>query len=208
MANLPVSLDGGHAQLVSLDSEAGTVTFTRNGETTDHLRLATVAFIKQLPALPNVQPALEFVTVDPPKEGASGEEQAGWATISSLRVTLPPNSELANHALISRLLLAPSTAQRQLAIISNAHAGARHAPLAIEHLVVPLLAAAGVGCAVHPTQSEGHAGALAARLVQAGTQTLLLAGGDGTVGEVVNGLLLEDGAELAPLEERLGLVLV
>jgi diacylglycerol kinase (ATP) len=51
------------------------------------------------------------------------------------------------------------------------------------------LEAAGLRHAIHPTTGPGHAEELASQAARAGRLPVLVAGGDGTIGEVVNGLL-------------------
>lgn len=51
---------------------------------------------------------------------------------------------------------------------------------------------------IHPTKSVGHAAILARQAVEAGHRLVLAAGGDGTLGEVANGLA-GTGVAMAPL---------
>lgn len=58
-------------------------------------------------------------------------------------------------------------------------------------------------CSLHPTVAAGHATELALQLAQGGFSTIVAAGGDGTVNEVINGL----AADLSLLPRlRLGLL--
>ncbi len=207
MATFPVVVDGAPRQL-ELDPASDTVRLTHDTEVMDQFKLSTVAFIKQLGLSSDDTQAIEIVKLEAPISTGEEAAQSDWPSRSLIRLVLPPTSALLDQPQLKRLLLPSSTSGRTLSIISNAFAGARRASQALDRLVRPLLDAAGVGYAVHETKSEGDAGTIAARLVEDGAQTLLLAGGDGTVGEVVNGLLLGKDGQLSELGAKVGLVLV
>lgn len=57
-----------------------------------------------------------------------------------------------------------------------------------------VLKAAWPGLVVRETRETGHASELATEAVAAGAERLIVCGGDGTIGEVVDGLLLAGGA--------------
>lgn len=57
------------------------------------------------------------------------------------------------------------------------------------------LETAGVDYEISPTEGPNHGTELAREAVAAGYKTILSAGGDGTISEVINGILLADGSE-------------
>lgn len=79
-----------------------------------------------------------------------------------------------------------------LAIVNGASAGGKTAGRwpAVE----AALAAAGVEVEVAFTEAPGHAGEIAAEAAAAGRSAIAACGGDGTLNEVVNGLIDETGA--------------
>lgn len=203
MASIPVWVDDHSPRQLWLDPGAKSICLTNNALTTAELRLDSVAFIRSLEVLPKGDRPLDLVSVERGPDGAEG-----WGKVSALRIAVPAESELFNHPAIKTLLVSPSSTNSPVAVISNAFAGARGARQVIDRLIRPLLDLAGVRYSVHETKAEGDAGAIAAQLFERGIGTIILAGGDGTVGEVVNGLLLGDGGELAQLGAKVGLVVV
>jgi len=193
---------------VELNSEAGTIRLSSGGGALAEFHLNTIAFIKQHLPQSDGQQTIELVRLTQPAaaENESGSEE--WPTVSVTKLTLPPGSSLLSHSQIKPLLITPSSFQHKVSIITNAFAGARRAPQAIDRLVKPVLDLAGVDYDLRETESEGDAGTIAARLVDKGAETLILAGGDGTVGEVVNGLLLGDDGQLRKPSRNVGLVVV
>lgn len=192
--------------LVELDSAADALRITHHTGTASLIPLDAIAFVKRLPASESDEQLLRLVSLTNSGGVGDGERDGRWPTASTLDVSVPAGSDFVNHPRISHLLLNPKL--NKVSIISNAHAGARSAPQTIERLITPLLDLAGVGFSVHHTKAEGDAGALAAQLVNDGARTLVLAGGDGTVGEVVNGLLLGEDGQVAELGVKVGLIVV
>ncbi|MEZ5840694.1 MAG: YegS/Rv2252/BmrU family lipid kinase [Hyphomicrobiales bacterium] len=83
------------------------------------------------------------------------------------------------------------TAPRRIHLIYNPTAGQRRRGFVGN--VVEGLAAAGVEILERPTSHRGHAEALAAAAVAEGAETIAVAGGDGTINEVVNGVARSPG---------------
>nr|XP_023013717.1 acylglycerol kinase, mitochondrial [Leptinotarsa decemlineata] len=76
---------------------------------------------------------------------------------------------------------------RHITVILNPNANERKASEEFEKYCAPLLHLAGVSVDVKKTESEGHAKKLIEEI--AGTDAIVVAGGDGTISEVVTGLL-------------------
>lgn len=94
----------------------------------------------------------------------------------------------------------------RLTLIVNRRAGRRRATAAVDHLG-PALTAMGLEHEVQVTEGPGDAIRLARRAVDAGGRFVVAVGGDGTVHEVVNGML---GGEAAagPRGSVLGVVAI
>lgn len=76
-------------------------------------------------------------------------------------------------------------------LVVNPRAGRGRAGKELGRLT-SLLAEAGVEHVIHPTTEEGHAAHLTVDAARAGAGTVVAVGGDGTVNEVVNGLMALD----------------
>jgi YegS/Rv2252/BmrU family lipid kinase len=76
-------------------------------------------------------------------------------------------------------------------LVVNPHAGRGRAGKELGALT-SLLAERGIEHVVHPTGHGGHATELAVQAARAGAGTVVAVGGDGTVNEVVNGLMALD----------------
>jgi hypothetical protein len=206
MAAFDATIDGQPGR-VELNSEARTIRLSSGAGALAEFDLNTIAFIRQHSTESDGQQTIELVRLGQPAATENEGGSEGWPTISVTKLTLPPSSNLLNQSQIKPLLNTPPS-QRKVSIITNAFAGARRAPQAIDRLLKPLLDLAWVDYDVHETESVGDAGTIAARLVKGGAETLILAGGDGTVGEVVNGLLLGDDGQLRKPSRNVGLIVV
>lgn len=91
-----------------------------------------------------------------------------------------------------------------LTVIVNPHAGKRHVGQEIPELE-RTLQARGLAYTLVRTQGRGDATRYAREALGSGARFLVAVGGDGTVNEVVNGMLESDGATVAP-EPVLGVV--
>jgi diacylglycerol kinase (ATP) len=87
---------------------------------------------------------------------------------------------------------AGEAARKRIVVIYNPTAGWRQRGRFQRTL--RLLAMQGCSLAVHETRGPGEAGATARAAVEAGCDAVAVAGGDGTIGEVVNGLAGLDAA--------------
>lgn len=76
---------------------------------------------------------------------------------------------------------------RNVTVILNPNANKRKAQAEFEKYCVPLLHLAGINVEIVKTESEGHAKDLIEHLQ--GADAVVVAGGDGTLSEVVTGLL-------------------
>lgn len=88
---------------------------------------------------------------------------------------------------------------RKVTVILNPNANKRKAQAEFEKYCVPLLHLAGINVEIVKTESEGHAKDLIEHLQ---AEAVVVAGGDGTLSEVVTGLLRrtnENGSSLVPL---------
>jgi diacylglycerol kinase (ATP) len=84
-----------------------------------------------------------------------------------------------------------------IVLVVNPRAGRNRVARELPRLL-RLLASMGVDADVRQTQAEGHATALARAAALSGARTVVAVGGDGTINEVVNGLLDGDGSALGP----------
>lgn len=89
-----------------------------------------------------------------------------------------------------------------IALVANLRAGRGRVSKQLPRLL-RLLTSRGMHAEVLVTESAGHAIHLAREAAGSGAETVVAVGGDGTVNEVVNGLLDADGSPLGP---RLGVV--
>lgn len=76
-------------------------------------------------------------------------------------------------------------------LVANPRAGRGRAGKELEQLTA-ILGSAGVAHAISTTDGSGHAAELAVDAARAGATTVVAVGGDGTVNEVVNGLMALD----------------
>lgn len=83
--------------------------------------------------------------------------------------------------------IAPNENPRNVTIILNPNANKRKAAKEFEKYCAPILHLAGICVDVVQTESEGHAKKLMEELKS--TDAIVVAGGDGTLSEVVTGLL-------------------
>jgi YegS/Rv2252/BmrU family lipid kinase len=97
-----------------------------------------------------------------------------------------------------------STPFGELTVIVNPHAGKRHVGEEIPELE-RTLRARDLPYRLLRTEGRGDATRFAREALEAGARFLVAVGGDGTVHEVVNGMLGEDGSPLVP-EPVLGVV--
>lgn len=105
-------------------------------------------------------------------------------------------------ALYGKEPLPPHFKARHITVILNPNANKRKATKDFEKYCAPLLHLAGISIEVKKTESEGHAKTLMENL--SGTDAIVVAGGDGTLSEVVTGLLRktqEDANQLVPIGE-------
>ncbi|KAG8948266.1 hypothetical protein FRC04_009904 [Tulasnella sp. 424] len=85
----------------------------------------------------------------------------------------------------------------KLLVIVNPASGAKQAVIDVAAFVLPLLK--GINYQLTKTEAPGHAGVLAREFIRSGEGTaILVAGGDGTVHEVANALVLQDGEGTDP----------
>jgi sphingosine kinase len=87
---------------------------------------------------------------------------------------------------------------RHFAVVVNPHGGTRRG-LAVLEAVKPVFAASGAELDVRVTAAAGHAEEIAKTVHLAGCDGLCLIGGDGTIHEVVNGLLRRPDPVSTPL---------
>ena len=78
--------------------------------------------------------------------------------------------------------------RRCLAVVLNPRGGKRRGALVLNR-ISPLFAKAGIELNVHMTERPGHAHEIARKLDQNSVQGICVVGGDGTLHEVVNGLM-------------------
>ena len=83
---------------------------------------------------------------------------------------------------------------RELVVLMNPHGGGGRAARRLAR-AEPVLTAAGVRLDVHPTAHPGHARQLARELELRDGAAVCAVGGDGTIHEVVNGLLERDAGD-------------
>lgn len=91
-------------------------------------------------------------------------------------------------------------APTRIAVILNRHAGRRR-PERVRAML-DALTARGLDHTLHETTHAGHAAVLARQAAERGAGMVLAAGGDGTVSEVVNGLV----PATAPISTQLGIL--
>lgn len=97
-----------------------------------------------------------------------------------------------------RVPILPNNNPRRITVILNPAANKRNALEEFENYCAPILTLAGLSVDVIHTTSEGHAKEIVSNELTGGsTDALVIAGGDGTVSEVVTGLLRRVGAERA-----------
>lgn len=96
------------------------------------------------------------------------------------------------------LIESPSMTHRRYVLIVNPRGGTRRG-LALLEAVKPVFAAAGAEFEIHITTHSGHARELARALPLDGASGLCILGGDGTLHETVNGLMLRDHPDAVPL---------
>ncbi len=87
---------------------------------------------------------------------------------------------------------------RRMIAVVNPHGGSRRAPWILE-TVKPIFAAGGIELDVHRTERAGHARELARTLDLDGCEGLCVFGGDGTIHEVVDGLMQRAKPASVPL---------
>lgn len=107
-------------------------------------------------------------------------------------------------AAFGREPLPPHMKPRHITIILNPNANKRKAADDFEKFCAPLFHLAGIFVEIIKTESEGHAKILIDNL--GGTDAIIVAGGDGTLSEVVTGLLRktnEDTNHLIPIGKYL-----
>lgn len=85
--------------------------------------------------------------------------------------------------------LAPRSTYRNVRLIYNPNAGKLVKNPALPDRVEAALRAAGVGIGRAPTSEPGHATELAIKAVKEGADLIIAMGGDGTVNEVLNGMV-------------------
>lgn len=105
-------------------------------------------------------------------------------------------------ALYGKQPLPPHIRARHITVILNPNANKRKANDEFEKYCAPLLHLAGLFVEVIKTESEGHAKTLIDSL--GSTDAVVVAGGDGTLSEVVTGLMRktqENTNNLVPLGE-------
>lgn len=90
-------------------------------------------------------------------------------------------------AAFGREPLAPHMKARHVTVILNPNANKRKATDDFEKFCAPLFHLAGIFVEIIKTESEGHAKTLIEDLN--GTDAIIVAGGDGTLSEVVTGLM-------------------
>lgn len=107
-------------------------------------------------------------------------------------------------ALYGKQPIEPGEEPKTVTVILNPNANRRKATKNFEKYCAPILHVAGVYVDVVQTESEGHAKSLMEDLHS--TDAVVVAGGDGTVSEVVTGLLRRSdvtSASLVPIGKRL-----
>jgi diacylglycerol kinase (ATP) len=98
----------------------------------------------------------------------------------------------------------PLLRPRRIFVIHNPVSGRRRRRLFAE--VVMILHAHGCDISLHETAAAGEAGLLAARALRRGCDRLVVAGGDGTINEVINGLAALSGLDGLAALPPLGLI--
>jgi YegS/Rv2252/BmrU family lipid kinase len=87
---------------------------------------------------------------------------------------------------------------KRFAVVVNPRGGTQRGRSVLD-LVEPVFRSAGAELEIHVTQHCGHATEIAQRLDLSSCDGLCVIGGDGTVHEVVNGLMQQDGPVRVPL---------
>lgn len=88
-----------------------------------------------------------------------------------------------------------------ISLIVNPAAGARQASAFTQNVVLPLLKLAGIRATLHETEEEEDAARIAREILEneeCPDKVLCVLGGDGTVHEVLNGLLIREGELKGP----------
>ncbi|MBI2681961.1 MAG: hypothetical protein HYX26_01865 [Acidobacteriales bacterium] len=89
---------------------------------------------------------------------------------------------------------------RRAAILYNPSAGSqRHKRLAIVEAAAGILRERGIEASLIPTSERGSAGGQAAEAIRAGHDTIFAAGGDGTLHEVLQGVMTDEQTRAATL---------
>ena len=81
-------------------------------------------------------------------------------------------------------------------LVYNPHAGKEKAEKTVKETVVPALESGGMKVTLCPTESPGHARKLVAEDYD-GVDMIIAVGGDGTLHEVLNGLVIKNGHKIA-----------
>lgn len=171
--------------------------------------LASVAFIlapdpdSETP--PNPSKDVQFIYLSgPPDSPALHTLDLGHKETNDLE----RHAFLDNNPLLDHLLLSTATPPRHIAFIINSSAGAAKAREFFDGVIRPLVECAGVTWEAHDTKGVDDAGAIGKKLVEEGKKTIAVLGGDGTVHELVNGVLLGDDGELRSPPPEVELILL
>lgn len=90
-------------------------------------------------------------------------------------------------------------AVKKVAIIYNPYGGKKKAQKLLDRVIGPMFAEAGVEVVPHQTQHAGHGIELARTISLAGIDGLCALGGDGTLSEVMGGLVSREDGAAVPL---------